>query len=119
MADFSARQERLLKQRVASHRCPHCRQSFQQEHVRVAARHEGLWVVSVRCAMCRKQQVFWIALSDLSEQPDVLRDPSPEELEVFESMPPVAADDVLDMYEFLQDFDGDFRRLFSNKSRQT
>lgn len=116
MADHSARQERLLKQRIASRRCPHCRRSFQREHVRVAARHDDVWVVSVRCGLCRKQQVFWVALADLEDHPDLACDPSPEEQEMFEKMPPVASDDVLDMYEFLEEFNGDFRRLFSDKS---
>jgi hypothetical protein len=118
MADHSARQERFLKQQVASRRCPYCRRSFQREHVRVAARYEELWVVSVRCGLCRKQQIFHVALADLQGHPELACDPSPEEQEIFESMPAIGSDDVLDMYQFLNEFDGDFRRLFSDHSRQ-
>jgi hypothetical protein len=28
-------------------------------------------------------------------------------------MPPISADDILDMHEFLDSFDGDFKDLFS------
>jgi hypothetical protein len=118
MADYLSRQERMLKQRVAAHRCPQCRQSFRQEHVRVAARHEDLWVVSVRCAACRKQQVYWIALSDLEDTSDSIMDPSPEEQEHFASLPPIPTDEILDMHDFLTQFDGDFHRLFSGRSRR-
>jgi hypothetical protein len=115
MADHSARQERFLKEQVASRRCPQCRRSFQREHVRVAARYEELWVVSVRCGRCRKQQVFHVALSDLQGHPDLACDPSPDEQEIFNAMPAIASDDVLDMHEFLRAFDGDFRALFTER----
>jgi hypothetical protein len=84
---------------------------FQREQVRLAARHEQLWIVSVRCSLCRNQQVFWIALKEEAAE-NVLRDvvhhddPEPAEMD------PVTADDVLDMHEFLQAFNGDFQRLF-------
>jgi hypothetical protein len=113
MADFESRQERVLRQRVGSHRCPQCRQSFRQDLVRVAARHDDLWVVSVRCPACRRQQVYYISLSDLIDRSEPSRDPSPDELERFELLPPVGSDELLDMHEFLRGFDGDFKRLFS------
>ena len=84
--------------------------------MRVAARHEELWVVSVRCGLCRRQQVFWVALADLHDGASLPCDPSPEEQEEFDKLPPVASDDVLDMYEFLEGFNGDFQRLFSERS---
>ena len=68
MAEFPAGQEQKLKQLISSYRCHVCRRCFEREHVRVAARHEQLWIVSVRCSLCRNQQVFWIALKDDKEE---------------------------------------------------
>lgn len=115
MPDHSSRHERLLKRQVASHRCPHCRHAFRQEQVRVAARHEDLWVVSVRCVACRKQQVYWIAPSDLPDDEIDGCDPTTEELERFEAMAAVTYDDVLDVHLFLAGFDGDFQGLFADR----
>ncbi len=111
MADHS-RHERLLKQQVGSLRCRVCRRSFHQDQVRVAARHEHLWIVSVRCSLCRNQQVFWVALKDLVKE-ELLGDVTLEEQERFAAMPPVSGDDILDMHDFLSDFDGDFGTLFT------
>jgi hypothetical protein len=111
MAESRGGQERLLKQLVSTFRCPVCRRGFEGDHVRVAARHQHLWVVSVRCGRCRNQQVFWIALKDAQEQ-SILRDLTREEEEQFASLPPVTGDDVLDMHEFLRGFNGNFRGLF-------
>jgi hypothetical protein len=112
MAEFSASQEHLLKQLISTFRCSVCRRSFERDHVRVAARHDQLWIVSVRCGLCRNQQVFWVKLNDDGGGESVLHDLSYEEEEYFASMAPVTSDDVLDMHEFLREFNGDFRGLF-------
>jgi hypothetical protein len=111
MAEYPAGQEHLLRQLISTFRCGICRRSFEHKHVRVAARHEHLWIVSARCTRCRNQQVFWIDVKDNGEE-TVLRDVSAVEEEQFAAMEAVTADDVLDVHEFLQDFDGDFKRLF-------
>jgi hypothetical protein len=111
MADFQTGQEQLLKQLISTFRCHVCRRGFEREHVRVAARHEQLWIVSVRCSACRNQQVFWVALKD-EDGRSILRDVTEEEEEEFATLDPVGGDDVLDMHEFLRDFNGDFEKLF-------
>ncbi|MDQ2743723.1 MAG: hypothetical protein M3Z66_15715 [Chloroflexota bacterium] len=111
MADFPTGQERLLKKLISTYRCSVCRRGFEQDHVRITSRQEQLWIVSVRCGRCRNQQVFWVALKEDGEQA-VLRDLSEAEEERFAEMAPVGADDVLDIHEFLRDFNGDFRALF-------
>ena len=112
MAENQAGQDQLLKQLISTFRCHVCRTGFAREHVRVAARHEQLWIVSVRCAACRNQQVFWVALKD-ENGTTVLRDVSAAEEEEFAAREPVSSDDLLDMHEFLRDFDGDFSDQFS------
>jgi len=112
MAEFPAGQERLLKQIISNQRCSVCRRGFEGGQVRVAARHEQLWIVSVRCALCRNQQVFYVALKDNDAESDILRDVTDEEEKRFAALGPVSSDDVLDMYEFLNTFDGNFKSLF-------
>lgn len=111
MAEFPAGQEHRLKQLISSYRCHVCRRCFERDHVRLAARHEQLWIVSVRCSLCRNQQVFWIALKENQEE-TVLEDVSQGEDEQFAELPPITSDDVLDMHQFLRSFNGDFLRLF-------
>jgi hypothetical protein len=115
MAEFPAGQERLLKQIVSTYRCQKCRRSFEHDHVRVAARHEKLWIVSVRCGRCRTQQTFWVTLKDRGDELSEFRDLTAAEEEQFSQMQAVTCDEVLDMHEFLSDFDGDFRALFSRR----
>ena len=111
MAEFPAGQEQKLKQLISSYRCHVCRRCFERDHVRLAARHEQLWIVSVRCSLCRNQQVFWIALKDEGQE-SILHDDSDIEDTEFAGLPPLTSDDVLDMHEFLRSFNGDFQQLF-------
>lgn len=112
MADFGTNGERALKQLISSFRCHVCRRSFDREYVRVAARHEQLWIVSVRCGLCRNQQVFWVALKDEVADDGEPSDLTAAEEALFASLEPVSCDQVLDMHEFLRNFKGDFKSLF-------
>lgn len=115
MGERGSQEERLLKEMVSRFRCHVCRRAFEREQVRVAARQDQIWFVSVRCGYCRKQQLFCLALSDsaLEEAGDL----SAAEEERFAAMSPVSSDDVLDIHEFLVEFNGNFRTLFSRSSR--
>lgn len=111
MADFSAGQE--LKRLISTFRCSTCHQhGFERDHVRVTARQDHIWIVSVRCSRCRNQQVFWVALK-ADDEASAPRDLTDAEEAKFAAMAPVGSDDVLDIHEFLQAFDGDFRALFN------
>jgi hypothetical protein len=116
MNERQAGQERLVKDLVGTFRCPVCRRGFQHEHVRVTARHEQLWIVSVRCRTCRNQQVFWIALKET--EPDEGDEISEVEHDQFAALAPVCGDDVLDMHIFLKEFNGDFISLFAAGSER-
>ena len=111
MAEFRGGQERDLKQWISSYRCRVCRRSYDRAQVRVAARRDEIWLVSARCSLCRNQQIFCVALRGNGNE-TILRDVSAAEEAQFAAMAPLTADDVLDMHQFLEDFDGDFKQLF-------
>jgi hypothetical protein len=108
MADDLSGQERLLRQLIGTRRCQVCRREFDREHMRLAARHDQLWIVSVRCRLCRNQEVFWITPKDFDVDAIVAA-----ERERRADAPPICGDDILDMHEFLKAFDGNFKQLFS------
>lgn len=110
MAD-QAGQEQLLKQIIGSYRCKICCQGYRRELVRVAARYEELWIVSVRCGRCRNTQLFYVQMRD-GEEDTLLENLTPRDEERQEDLPPISTDEILDMHQFLRGFDGDFRRLF-------
>src|SRR6059058_3611045 len=108
MAEYPSEHENALKRYVSTFRCQVCRCSYEGDQVRVAARHDQLWVVSVRCRRCRNQQLFYFA----PRENELMVDASPEEDERFSAMQELTFDEVLDMHLFLEEFNGNFKGLF-------
>ncbi len=96
--------------------CSKCKQQYSPDDARVIERQGELWVLSVRCSRC-DAQAYVAAVVDAggTEFDDVATwiDDGPNG----QSEDPVSVDDVLDVHEFLESFDGDFSALFSRRKR--
>jgi len=102
-------------------RCSVCHHLYEPDDIRVISRKPAMWTLLVECTECPARNFVAAVLHDgdpeeaqrtlreLSQSPSlgVTVEPSsgPE-------LPPVTSDDLLDVHEFLADFDGDFRALF-------
>jgi hypothetical protein len=117
--DQSAEVRRIVLSVVED--CIQCQQQFSLGDMRVVGRNGNLWVLAVRCPECASQSfvaavvgehddgtTVEAAAIDLIEEESFDDPQGPVEL--------VEVDDVLDMHEFLEGFDGNFLRLFSRRS---
>ena len=124
MMDKSENQiRRIVVERMD--RCSVCHRSFIEDDVEVVSRKEDIWMMVVQCKDCHARsfvaalvgeatgatpmgQLFDLATTNqpFDELPDA-------GFEADESQP-VSVDDVLEMHEFLEDFDGDFRSLLKS-----
>ncbi len=114
-------------------RCAVCHRGFHSEDIHVISRKPDMWTMLVECTDCHARnfvaavlndgdpQDAQLALRQLSEkavrniqEPEDSKQPMIE-LEAAVDGPPVDAGDVVDMHEFLKDFEGDFRQLFRAK----
>ncbi len=98
--------------------CAKCKHHYSLDDARVVERQGELWVLSVRCSHC-ETQAYVAAVVD-SESMDVDQIGTMESDAVIEedvADDPVSVDDVLDLHEFLETFDGDFARLFNRRKR--
>lgn len=100
--------------------CSQCHYPHTLDDFRVVGRQDGLWVLRVRCTACRAEvyvaAVVGDAGIDVAEADGIAwldDDDVPEEHEP----EPVTVDDVLDMHEFLETFNGDFHALFARRRR--
>jgi len=104
-------------------RCSVCHRGFETDDVHVLSRKSDMWMLMVSCSECHARNFVaavigdgdaeeaQLALRRLGEEH--IRSRSSIELEAGgEPGEPVTVDDVLDMHEFLQGFDGDFLALF-------
>jgi hypothetical protein len=124
--DTSERQiKRIVLERMD--RCSVCHRAFEPDDIHVISRKPDVWMMVVQCLDCHARNFVaalvgdgdptaaQMALRQLSaEQRNGLIDLEPE---VEEPREPVNVDDVIEMHEFLNTFDGNFTSLFA-KSRQ-
>lgn len=127
--DSEVRIKRIVLNRME--RCIVCHHQFHSDDITVISREREMWTMLVECTDCHARNFVAAVLNDgdpdeahlalrrLSEQ--AVQGPkatSAPEI-VMESVPgnqgePVTASDVVDMYEFLNDFDGDFHSLLKS-----
>ena len=123
--------EQRIKQLILSAvtRCSECRRRYHLDDFAVIGHRDHLWMVSVVCEGCRSQGFITAIVEDPQHLgggvPDAQvarrRRPRLSELTAAEAArladsSPVDTLDVLDMHEFLADFDGDCKPLFDRRA---
>jgi hypothetical protein len=127
--DSEVRIKRIVLNRLE--RCIVCHHQFHPDDITVISREREMWTMLVECTDCHARNFVAAVLNDgdpeeaqlalrrLSEQavrefkeiqpPETYTEDFPDT-----GSEPVSASDVLDMYQFLEDFDGDFKKLLGS-----
>jgi len=107
-------EENLIKRLMTSVKCSVCGQHYKTGNIGVLGHEGDLWFLRVSCSACNTQ---YLAAAIIREDkvPEVITDLTEAELDKLSNTDKLTSDEVLDMHNFLKDFDGDFSRLFSQK----
>jgi len=106
--------ERFVKRLLASMKCCMCNKHYEPGHINVLGHRDNVWFLSVYCSSCQSQGLVAVVIRQ-GKAPEVITDLSETELARFSRNGRIAADDILEMHNFLKNFDGDFSHLFSKK----
>jgi hypothetical protein len=119
--DETAREERIKRLILAAvPRCGACQRSYAVTDFAVVGHREHLWMITVQCAGCQHQGFITAVVEGhgIEER----HTPQASRAEFFtEERPstahpiPVTVDDLLDLHDFLDEFDGDFAGLFERR----
>ena len=105
-----------LRTHLASYGCSSCGRPYRSRGIRILAHRDDLYFVDLSCRACGAGAVAIVTVEIEGGEPQV---DAPELAPATTpGAPPIASDDVLDMHEFLRDFDGDFRSLFTGTGRE-
>ena len=104
----------FVRQLLENVSCVVCSEPYDEEDVAVMGQQEQMWMLMVSCHHCGTQGII-LAMVKEDEGIEFVTDLTPEEMERAGELPRITADDVLDVCEFLRDFDGDFIRLFGQE----
>jgi hypothetical protein len=107
-------------------RCSVCHRGFEPDDVHVLSRKSDMWMLMVSCGECQARNFVaavigdgdaeeaQLALRRLGEEHVRSRN-SIEPEDVGPPSEPVSVDDVIEIHQFLQGFDGDFKALFHDR----
>ena len=107
-------EENFIKKLMTSVKCADCGQTYSIDNINVIGHEEELWFLRAICSTCHTQCLVAAVIKE-SKVPVATIDLTKVELDKFRNAVNITADDVLDMYDFLKEFDGDFSQLFSQK----
>lgn len=85
--------------------CPHCKKRYSNKDISIIASARNECLLELKCSYCKKLAVTDVVSGPKSEKPtlplinQVLRDG-------------ITDNDVLDVKNFLSNFDGDFKKIF-------
>jgi hypothetical protein len=107
-------------------RCSVCHRGFEPDDVHVLSRKSDMWMLMVSCGECQARNFVAAVIGDgdAEEAQLALRRLGEEHVRTRteiepedEGVPgdPVSVDDVLEVHQFLQGFDGDFKALFRDQ----
>lgn len=104
-------EESLIKRLIASIKCGSCGQHYEEDNIDVIEHSDELWFLRVLCSSCHVKSLVAAIIRE-DEKVEVITDLTEAERAKFKDMDGVRVNDVLDMHNFLRDFDGNFPRLF-------
>ncbi len=109
-------------------RCSVCHRGFEPDDVHVLSRKSDMWMLMVSCGECQARNFVAAVIGDgdAEEAQLALRRLGEEHVRTkvdaefetdgeIELGEPVSVDDLLEVHEFLQGFDGDFQALFRDR----
>ncbi len=106
--------EAFLKRLFSKVNCGVCGQKYDVSNIKILDQEDGLWVLSVYCGSCGTQGLIAAVVQE-GNITEVITDLTEAERERFDDSEVVGVDDVLEMHNFLKEFNGDFANLFSEK----
>lgn len=106
-------EESIIKRLIASIKCSACDRHYGTDNINILGHQGELWFLGVSCSACHSQ--YLVAAIIKEEVARLVTDLTEAELDKFRDTGVPTADEMLDMHNFLKDFNGDFSRLFEQR----
>jgi hypothetical protein len=104
--------EHFIRQIMSAVACSVCGALYDGDNVKVLGRHSDLWFLSVYCPVCKNEGLV-TAILEKGQAAKLISDFSADDFTGLHGIETIETADVLSLHDFLEDFDGDFVKLFS------
>jgi len=103
--------ESIIKELMSSMKCSVCGQRYELGNIKILGHEEHLWLLRIACSSCHTQYLVAAGIRK-DRMNEAITDLTDVELEKFKNSGIPSSDEVLDMHNFLKNFNGDFSQLF-------
>ncbi|MFC1979249.1 hypothetical protein ACFLVP_04605 [Chloroflexota bacterium] len=108
-------EDRHIKHLLSRIKCGICGQRYNNAVIEFIGSFDEFSYFQITCEVCNSQAfVTAIIQKDEGKTSEVITDLTVEELNKSAIRNPVSADDMLDIMNYLKDFDGNFSEIFSS-----
>lgn len=104
-------EDRLIKRLFTSIKCSSCGQNYAVADIEVLGHKGDIWFLRAHCSSCHTQCLVAAVIRE-ERVAEVVTDLTEAELSKFADAAEVGPDDLLNVHNFLKDFNGDFSYLF-------
>lgn len=105
--------EELINNIQAMIKCPHCGSHYDRRNISIVGQMGQSVLVQLNCGVCKMPVMATIVAQNIYKN-DKQSLGSQKSLSGDVSDGPVAADEIIEMHNFLDSFDGDFEQLFNS-----
>lgn len=95
-------------------KCDVCGQSYGLADIEIIGHQESLWFVNASCGFCQNRGLIVLVIKE-SDATGIAADLVRPEGDKFAQSRVVGIDDVLDMHNFLREFNGDFAGILAER----
>ena len=107
-------EEELIKRLMTSIKCGVCGRCYEVDDINILGHHQELWFLGAFCPACHTWCLV-AAVVKRDKVPELVTDLTEVELSKFENGDVITVDEVLDMHNFLKNFNGNASQLFCQR----
>ena len=106
--------EQIIYTLISTVKCTICDGAYSINDIIIIGHQDNTWFLNILCPLCQKQ-AFVIALINKGKSVEIVSDLTITELLELTQTKAIDIDDILDIHNFLKDFNGNFVSLFNKK----
>ena len=110
--------DQFLRRLISTIKCGVCGQRYEAPNINILGHQSELWFLAVYCSSCKSHGLVAAVVKE-NRIPKIVRELKNKEMTDFRLADAVSMDDVLDIHNFLKEFDGDFNQLFAKEGHES
>jgi hypothetical protein len=106
--------EHLIKKLISTVKCNVCRKPYEIKNIAIIGHENDTWYLNVFCKNCARES-FVAAIIKREKAQEPVTDLTEEEFIASAQVDLINSNDLLDIHNFLKNFDGNFMELFKQR----